>query len=115
MFRLGYNTNGLAHRRLGDALALLADAGYEGVALTLDVQHLDPFTATPDDVEVVRKLLEQTSSLFIDGDEIDLFLHAGICLSEGLDMEQSVIKAMIAAVAVINLGRNRWAMEYSIF
>lgn len=50
-----------------------------------------------EEVEVVRKLLEQTSSLFIDGDEIDLFLHAGICLSEGLDMEQSVIKAMIAA------------------
>ena len=38
-----YNTNGLAHHRLDDALAMLADAGYDGVALTLDVQHLDPF------------------------------------------------------------------------
>lgn len=41
--RYAYNTNGLAHHRLGDALSLLADTGYSGVALTLDVLHLDPF------------------------------------------------------------------------
>ena len=41
--RFAYNTNGLAHHRLDDALSLLADTGYAGVALTLDVQHLDPF------------------------------------------------------------------------
>ena len=41
--RYAYNTNGLAHHRLDDALSLLADCGYAGVALTLDVQHLDPF------------------------------------------------------------------------
>lgn len=41
--RFAYNTNGLAHHRLDDALALLADTGYAGVALTLDVAHLDPF------------------------------------------------------------------------
>jgi sugar phosphate isomerase/epimerase len=41
--RYAYNTNGLAHHRLGDALAFLADTGYGGVALTLDVAHLDPF------------------------------------------------------------------------
>ena len=40
--RWAYNTNGLAHHALDDALDLLADVGYDGVALTLDHQHLDP-------------------------------------------------------------------------
>ncbi|WP_406302065.1 sugar phosphate isomerase/epimerase [Streptomyces sp. NBC_00885] len=42
--RLGYGTNGLTDLRLGDALALLADLGYDGVGLTLDHMHLDPLT-----------------------------------------------------------------------
>ncbi|AZM91708.1 sugar phosphate isomerase/epimerase family protein [Streptomyces sp. W1SF4] len=41
--RFAYGTNGLADHRLDDALRLLADLGYEGVALTLDHQHLDPY------------------------------------------------------------------------
>ncbi len=40
--RFGYGTNGLADLRLADALGLLADLGYDGVALTLDHMHLDP-------------------------------------------------------------------------
>ncbi|MFJ7125541.1 sugar phosphate isomerase/epimerase family protein [Streptomyces sp. NPDC098101] len=40
--RYGYGTNGLADLRLDDALALLADLGYDGVGLTLDHMHLDP-------------------------------------------------------------------------
>ena len=41
--RFAFNTNGVAHHRLDDALGLIADAGYDGVALTLDIHHLDPF------------------------------------------------------------------------
>ncbi len=41
--RFAYNTNGCANHRLDDALTFIADAGYDGVALTLDIHHLDPF------------------------------------------------------------------------
>ena len=43
MLRYAYNTNGASNHRLDDALALIAEAGYDGVALTLDHHHFDPF------------------------------------------------------------------------
>lgn len=42
-FNLGYGTNGFSNHCLDDALAVIADLGYTGVALTLDHDHLDPF------------------------------------------------------------------------
>lgn len=41
--RYAYNTNGMANHRLADALNLIANSGYDGVALTLDHHHFDPF------------------------------------------------------------------------
>jgi sugar phosphate isomerase/epimerase len=41
--QLGYNTNGLAHHRLLDAIALLREIGYRGVAISLDHGALDPY------------------------------------------------------------------------
>ena len=42
--RFGFGTNGFAHHRLTDVLVILADLGYDGVALTLDHNHLDPYS-----------------------------------------------------------------------
>lgn len=40
--RYAYNTNGLQNHRLEHAVELVADAGYDGLAITLDIHHLDP-------------------------------------------------------------------------
>ena len=56
--RFAYNTNGAANHRLDDALRLIADSGYDGVALTLDHHHLDPLAANwRHDAERVARLL----------------------------------------------------------
>ena len=57
---LGYNTNGLAHHRLGDAIDLLAEEGYQSVALTLDAGALDPYS-DPSDLD--RQVSEIRSKL----------------------------------------------------
>lgn len=58
--RLGYNTNGLAHHRWEDALALIAEAGYRSVAITVDHHCLPPWSPTlPGDVEQMRAVLRR--------------------------------------------------------
>jgi L-ribulose-5-phosphate 3-epimerase len=67
---LGYNTNGLAHHDLFDAVELLAEIGYRGVAITIDHNALpprrrgilprpEPANQTADQTTQLRQLLER--------------------------------------------------------
>lgn len=58
--RLGYNTNGLAHHDLLEAVELLADIGYRSVAITIDHGALAPGDpTTPGQLRRLRALLER--------------------------------------------------------
>jgi sugar phosphate isomerase/epimerase len=57
---LGYNTNGLAHHRLFDAIELLAEIGYRGVAITIDHGALAPNDpGLPSQLDELRRLLQR--------------------------------------------------------
>lgn len=43
MLRFSYNTIGCSTHSLASALELISEAGYQGVTLTLDVHHMNPF------------------------------------------------------------------------
>ncbi|MFQ5412119.1 MAG: hypothetical protein ACE5EC_07465, partial [Phycisphaerae bacterium] len=56
--RLGYNTNGFAHHRLGDAIEVLSGIGYASVAITLDHYALNPYAeGLRSETHAIRSLL----------------------------------------------------------
>ncbi len=59
LLAFGYNTNGFAHHDLEACFDVLADLGYEGVALSLDTHHLSPFRSSATDVARVAAELER--------------------------------------------------------
>jgi len=61
--RLGYNTNGFAHHALGDALEILAELGYRGVAITLDHVHLSPYAGAAAHAAALRETAARCRAL----------------------------------------------------
>ena len=57
---LAYNANGLRSLSLSAAVRLLAECGYNGIELSLNRQHLDPWAFTDDDAARLRALLAET-------------------------------------------------------
>ena len=56
---LGYNTNGLAHHDLFDAVDLVADMGYRGIAITVDHGVLSPYDrSAPEQLDQLALLLK---------------------------------------------------------
>ena len=59
-----YCTNGFADHRLPEALAVLADLGHTGAAITLDHGHLDPHSpGLAAEVSRIAGLLERLASM----------------------------------------------------
>ena len=57
---LGYNTNGLAFHRWQDGLELLAETGFQAVAITVDQHCLNPFAANfSSELAEMRRTLER--------------------------------------------------------
>lgn len=57
---LAYNANGLRSLTLPAAVRLLADSGYAGIELSLNRQHVDPWSFTDADADELRAVLEET-------------------------------------------------------
>ena len=101
--RFGYNTNGFAHHRLGDALVVIAGCGYDGVALSVDVQHCDPFHITAPELRHLKGMLKalQLSVVIETGARYLLskwFKHEPTLISrqrEGRDLRLQFLKRAI--------------------
>jgi len=58
--RLAYNANGLRSATLPDAVRVLADRGYDGIELSLNGQHVDPWSFGDAEADALRRVLDET-------------------------------------------------------
>jgi L-ribulose-5-phosphate 3-epimerase len=104
--RFGYNTNGFAHHRLEDAIAILADLGYDCVAITLDIFALNPFSGDlPKEISRIGGLLQKNrlGSVIETGARFLLDpqrKHQPTLLSAGADERQRRLEFLCAAVDI---------------
>lgn len=61
--RLAYNANGMRSVPLDDAVRTLADRGYDGIELSLNAQHVDPWTFSAADAARLRATLAETGMI----------------------------------------------------
>lgn len=60
MVKISYNANGLRTLSVIQAIGEVAEAGYQGIELSLHPAHLDPFTSTKKDLDAIAETLAQT-------------------------------------------------------
>jgi sugar phosphate isomerase/epimerase len=105
--RLAYNTNGFPCHKLDDATRILADLGYDGIALTPDVHHLDPFSCSAGAVDAYAALLErlgldvavETGARFIlEGSRKH---HPTLLSPEGFERRQDFLRRCIDMAAAL--------------
>jgi len=104
--RLGYNTNGLAHHATLDAIRLLAELGYQSVALTIDHHCLNPFAAQlAGHIDSLRRELErhglrnviETGARFLLDARVK---HEPTLVSGGVDARQRRIDFLRRAIDI---------------
>ena len=58
MFKIAYNANGLRRLSLNNAVRVIAEAGYQGIELSLHPNHIDPQEFTSSDADALRTLIQ---------------------------------------------------------
>jgi L-ribulose-5-phosphate 3-epimerase len=103
--RFGYGTNGFANHRLDDALAVIAELGYQGVALTLDHAHLDPFSPDLPDrtARVQRRLADLGLAVVVETGARYLLdpwrKHEPTLLAEERELRQTFLRLAVDVAA----------------
>ena len=62
--KYAFSTNAFTKYRPEEAIAAIAQAGYDGVELMLDAPHLFPQHATPEDIRTIRSAAEKAGLAF---------------------------------------------------